>query len=107
MQSYFAVIFSSTMKSGITGYAEMAAKMEQLAKLQSGYLGIEAARDSEQGITVSYWQDEASIVSWKNEVEHTLARKMGREEWYQNYHVRVCRVEREYQFDSQDNDKDE
>jgi len=107
MQHYFAVIFSSTMKSDITGYAEMAEKMEQLAKFQSGYLGIEAARDSEQGITVSYWQDEASIVSWKNEVEHTLARKMGREKWYQNYHVRVCRVEREYQFDSKDSVKDE
>jgi heme-degrading monooxygenase HmoA len=103
MQPYYAVIFSSTMKSDISGYAEMAERMEQLAKKQSGYLGFESAREAKLGITISYWQDENSIAAWKNEVEHTLARSMGREKWYQHYHVRVCRVAREYQFESKSN----
>lgn len=40
---YYAVIFSSTRKRRQgDGYAEMAAKMEALAKEQSGYLGVES-----------------------------------------------------------------
>ncbi len=98
MNPYFAVIFTTTMNSDVSGYAEMADKMDQLAKQQPGYIGIESARDSHLGITVSYWQDEASIKAWRNNIEHVIARKMGREKWYQHYQVRVCRVEREYEF---------
>jgi heme-degrading monooxygenase HmoA len=36
--------------------------MEELAKNQKGYLGIESAR-SETGITVSYWQTLDDIVT--------------------------------------------
>jgi len=50
---YFAVIFTSTQTEHTEGYAEMANKMETLAKQQKGYLGIDSARDS-VGITVSY-----------------------------------------------------
>ncbi len=86
------------MKSNSEGYSEMAEKMIQLAKLQPGYIGIESARDANLGITVSYWEDQQSILAWKNNVEHSLARELGREKWYQHYQVRVCKVEREYDF---------
>ncbi len=98
MKPYYAVIFSSRMKSNSEGYSEMAEKMIQLAKLQPGYIGIESARDANLGITVSYWNDQQSILVWKNNVEHSLARELGREKWYQHYQVRVCKVEREYDF---------
>ena len=71
--------------------------MEELAKLQDGYLGIESTRN-EIGITVSYWKDLASITKWKNNIEHTEARDRGREQWYQQYQLRICKVERDYGF---------
>ena len=52
---YYAVIFTSLKNEDDTGYTEMAQKMEQLAKEQSGFMGIESARN-EIGITVSYWE---------------------------------------------------
>jgi heme-degrading monooxygenase HmoA len=94
---YYAVIFSTITEDNIEGYIATAERMEELAKLQKGYLGIESARN-EIGITVSYWETLEDIVAWKNNVEHTEARNLGREKWYKQYQLRVCKVEREYGF---------
>jgi len=94
---YYAVIFTNTRTSEDDGYAEMADAMETLAKKQPGYLGFESARDG-LGIAVSYWETLEAIASWKAVAEHELAQKFGREKWYSWYKVRICRVEREYEF---------
>ena len=94
---YYAVIFSTEMTNDIEGYHEMALKMENLAKQQEGFLGIESARNK-TGITISYWKNEAAIIAWKNNIEHIEARELGREKWYKNYQLRICKVERAYAF---------
>ena len=94
---YYAVIFSTITEDNLEGYFETAQKMEVLAKLQKGYLGIESARN-EIGITVSYWQTLENIIAWKNNIDHTEARNLGREKWYKQYQLRICKVEREYGF---------
>jgi heme-degrading monooxygenase HmoA len=98
---YFAVIFSSMRTdgddAGAQGYAAMAALMEELAQSQPGFLGQESAREG-VGITVSYWRDEEAIASWKRELRHAAAQRLGRERWYAAYRVRIARVERDYGF---------
>lgn len=81
---YYAVIFTSMRTDGDNGYKEAAKSMEQLAKLQKGFLGMESARDG-LGITVSYWQDLDSINMWRNHVEHTMVRERGRKQWYSEF----------------------
>lgn len=93
---YYAVIFTSTLKDH-QGYTKMAEAMEKLARTQDGFLGMDSAR-SDIGITVSYWRDTASIMVWKNNAEHQVAIQLGKEKWYEHYSVRVCKVEREYEF---------
>ncbi|MEW9900066.1 antibiotic biosynthesis monooxygenase [Chitinivorax sp. PXF-14] len=96
---YYAVIFTSKRCDGDDGYGAMAERMLSLAAQQPGYLGMDSARGTDGiGITVSYWQDEQSIVAWKGNVEHQLAQKLGRERWYEYFSVRVARVERSYDF---------
>lgn len=95
--SYYAVIFTSKQKEHIDGYAEMASQMENLAMQQPGYLGIESARNK-IGITVSYWESLEAIKNWKQQSDHIIAQQKGRENWYSWYHVRICKVEREYEF---------
>ena len=95
---YYAVIFSTVLSDDLEGYGEMAEKMEALAKQQKGYLGIESAR-AEIGITVSYWESLDAITAWKNNIEHTEAREIGRKKWYKKYQLRICKVEREYGFE--------
>jgi heme-degrading monooxygenase HmoA len=87
------VIFSSVRTPGDAGYRDMSTRMEELARLQAGFLGMESVRDAEgRGITVSYWEDEASIARWKRDAEHALAQALGRGRWYASYALRVCRV---------------
>lgn len=94
---YYAVIFTSTRTSIDEGYAAMALEMEALAKQQPGYLGFESARNG-LGISVSYWESLEAIAAWKAVSEHEIAQKEGRRIWYSWYKVRICKVEREYEF---------
>jgi len=92
---YYAVIFTSHRTNGDKGYGEMAERMLKLASEQSGFLGVESARET-VGITVSYWSDLKSIRAWKDNAEHLGAQKKGREFWYQAFKIRICKVERDY-----------
>ncbi|KHK53542.1 antibiotic biosynthesis monooxygenase [Ralstonia sp. A12] len=102
---YYAVIFASTRTDGDNGYGAMADRMVELARDMPGFLGIESVRDeaaTEQGrpgITVSYWSSLEAIREWKNQVEHLAAQKMGREKWYETYHLRIAKVEYDYGFE--------
>jgi heme-degrading monooxygenase HmoA len=86
------------LTNNLADYEKTAVRMEELAKLQDGYLGIESTRN-EIGITVSYRKDLVSITKWKNNIEHTEDRVKGRNKWYQQYQLRICKVEREYGFE--------
>lgn len=92
---YYAVIFTSYRTEGDNGYAEMAARMVALAAEQPGFLGIESAREG-LGITVSYWASLEAISHWKRNAEHLEAQRLGHQQWYSSFRVRVAKVEREY-----------
>ena len=94
---YYAVIFTSIRTEGDNGYAKMVARMEELAREQKGFLGTEAAREN-LGITVSYWNDLESIKDWHEQAKHKLAQAEGYKTWYQSFTTRVCKVERDYDF---------
>lgn len=94
---YYAVIFTSTRSQNEEGYSEMAATMESLARKQPGFLDFETAR-SELGISISYWESLEAIALWKSNLDHQTAQQLGKKKWYSWYKVRICRVEREYEF---------
>ncbi len=94
---YFAVIFTSIRTDHDSGYVDIAHKMVELAKQQDGFLGVESARN-EIGITVSYWKDIESIKEWRENSEHMIAQKKGREVWYQSFKTRIAKVESDYEF---------
>lgn len=94
---YFAVIFTSIKRPDDIGYSDMAKLMEELVVKQPGYLGHESARDG-LGITISYWETLEAIVAWKALSDHKTAQKLGKENWYSYYAVRICRVEKAYVF---------
>ncbi|AWX44306.1 Ribosomal-protein-alanine N-acetyltransferase [Flagellimonas maritima] len=97
---YYAVIFTSKHTESDDGYAEMASRMEVLARQQPGFLDFESARER-LGITVSYWENLEAIANWKANVEHQFAQQKGIDNWYSWYKVRICLVEREYHFSKQ------
>ena len=92
---YYAVIFTSHRTEGDNGYGEMAERMAELAAQQPGYLGMESAREG-LGITVSYWESLEAIRNWKQNAEHQEAQRLGHQQWYSSFQVRIAKVEREY-----------
>ncbi len=93
---YFVVIFTSMRAEFGEGYTETAERMMALASKQPGFLGAETVHENSIGITVSYWQDEESITSWKEQADHQEAQQLGKEHWYEDYCIRVAKVERAY-----------
>jgi len=94
---YYAVIFTSLFSKKVKGYTEMSNKMEKLAKQQDGFLGMNSARN-DIGITISYWDSLEAIKNWKQQSDHLIAQEKGKSDWYSWYNVKICKVEREYDF---------
>lgn len=98
---YYAVVFTS-LRTGTDAeaYAAASEAMLDLAAQQPGFLGVESVRDRDAGlgITVSYWQSEESIAAWRAVAAHRAVQRLGRERWYQAFHLRVARVERAASF---------
>ncbi len=92
---YYAVIFSSHRTDGDDGYGAMAGCMAELAAAQPGFLGVESAREN-LGITISYWESLEAIRNWKKNAEHQEAQRLGHQQWYSHFRVRVAKVERDY-----------
>jgi heme-degrading monooxygenase HmoA len=54
--------------------------LAQRAATYDGYLGIEAARNSDgTGVAAVCWKDLASIEAWARDPEHQVAKRKGRE----------------------------
>ncbi|MCZ6594841.1 MAG: antibiotic biosynthesis monooxygenase [Bacteroidetes bacterium] len=94
---YFAVIFTSLQTNDTEGYSKMAETMEKLARQQPGFLDFEQAKEN-IGITISYWESLEAIASWKANLDHLEAQKIGKDRWYEWYKIRICKIEREYSF---------
>jgi heme-degrading monooxygenase HmoA len=94
---YYAVIFTSLRTKTGKGYNEMAEKTMKLAIQSPGFLGVESARGTDGfGITVSYWRSEEDALHWKQNSEHMIAQRLGKQTWYQDYIIRVAKVKRSY-----------
>jgi heme-degrading monooxygenase HmoA len=94
---YYAVIFTSKRTEGDHGYEAMAQAMFDLALKQPGCLGAETARGADGiGITVAYFKDDDSIRGWKQNAQHLVAQRLGKERWYSHYELRIAKVEHAY-----------
>lgn len=92
---YYAVIFTSRRTGENKGYSEMADRIMALATQSPSFLGVESVRGADGlGITVSYWASEEAILHWRRNSEHQIAQRLGKQTWYQDYMLRVAKVER-------------
>jgi heme-degrading monooxygenase HmoA len=94
------VLFRSKLVDAPDGYGEMAQEMEDLARTMPGFVDVKAfkAEDGER-LTVVWWQDEATLKSWREQVRHRVAQRLGREKWYQYYKLEVAEVLRANAFE--------
>ncbi|MEZ4751065.1 MAG: antibiotic biosynthesis monooxygenase [Bdellovibrionota bacterium] len=89
----FVVTFKSRLSSESQDYGPMAEKMRKLAEAHDGYLGMDSVRgDDGIGISISYWRDWESIVRWKYDADHLVAKSLGKSRWYEDYCVKIAEV---------------
>jgi heme-degrading monooxygenase HmoA len=98
-----AVIFvAHRTQQDDAGYQAAAHAMDELAAEQPGYIAMDSVRGADGlGITVSYWEDEASAKKWRDHPEHAAIRDAGRDRWYSHYDLHVAEVTRSYDWAKQ------
>jgi glutathione S-transferase len=97
----YAVIFASQRASETSDYGAAAERMEALARTMPGYQGHASARGADGfGITVSYWDSLEHIAAFRAHAEHAVVQRAGRARYYDDYDLRVARVERHVGFDA-------
>ncbi|MGW0121292.1 antibiotic biosynthesis monooxygenase family protein [Streptomyces sp. NPDC003327] len=97
---YYTAVFTSIRPDAPDGYAETAARMQELVREVPGFLGYESARTPGGiGITVAYFRDLESLDAWRDHAGHRAAKEHGRAHWYDSYSVHIGKVERSYGFE--------
>ena len=96
-QGQYAVIFSAQRSAVEAGYTEALALLRERLCRSEGFLGMESAENSAGfEITVSYWSSKEAIQLWAADAEHLRIRSANKLRWYDNFKVRVVKIEREY-----------
>ncbi|KAJ3270259.1 hypothetical protein HDV01_000425 [Terramyces sp. JEL0728] len=95
--NYYAVIFTVVGNGDDPEHAEWSKITLEKAATIPGYLGYESAGKIDE-VTISYWESLEAIKQWKQDTDHKYAQAKGKEEWFKEYRVRVCKVERDYSF---------
>jgi heme-degrading monooxygenase HmoA len=96
----YTVIFEvEPTAEGKAEYLEIAARLREILVQQPGFISIERFQslvDEGKILSLSFWEDEAAIKGWRNQVEHRMAQQEGKERLFKSYRIRVAEVLRDY-----------
>jgi heme-degrading monooxygenase HmoA len=95
------VVFRSRLRvnADLSALEAAATRMYELASAMPGFISYKdfTASDGES-VSIVEFADAASLLAWRNHPEHQRMQQRGREEFMAEYHIQVCRPEREYAF---------
>lgn len=100
-----AVIFEVELKKeGKAEYLALAQRLKQSLVDMPGFISVErfqSLAEVDEGavpkiLSLSYWQDEASIKNWRQQDAHSKAQVTGRDQLFCDYRIRVAHVVRDY-----------
>lgn len=88
----YVVIFRATLKASDPEYTATAARLRTRAIQEFGCTDFVSCQQNDQEITLSYWPSREQLQRWKQDPEHRLAQKTGRQKWYLDYRVEVAEI---------------
>ena len=89
-------IFRSRLRpQQLADYEVMAKRMDDLAKTMPGFISIKTftAPDGER-VSLVEFDSEENHQAWRQHPAHREAQRLGRERFYSEFQIQVCRVER-------------
>lgn len=97
------VIVEFELRAGAESEVESALKlMQEQVKKYDGFLGEAPCRslDNENKlVSLFYWRDRESMKAWREDPEHVKIQQLGRNKLFARYKIRVCELEREYEWE--------
>jgi len=98
------VIVEYELRAGAESeFATALRQMQQQVQKYDGYLGetrCHSLDNKRKFVILFYWQDRQSIKAWREDPEHVRIQHLGREKIFAWYKIRVCELEREYEWES-------
>ena len=96
-----AVIFEVIpTQEGKEEYLHVAAEMRQYLEGRKGLISIErfqSLTDDGKVLSLSFWEDQASITQWRNQMAHSIAEQTGIVPClFNSYRIRVAEVVQDY-----------
>lgn len=88
----YAVIFKATVADLDDEYLRTTQRLKILAFDKYGCQDFVSVTEGNEEIAISYWETEQQIRDWKNDPEHRLAQRMGRDKWYRSFRIEICEV---------------
>lgn len=99
------VVFRSRLRADadLSALEAAAMRMYELASAMPGFVSYKdfTASDGES-VSIVEFADSTSLLAWRNHPDHRRMQQRGREEFMAEYHIQVCRLEREYAFKAGD-----
>jgi heme-degrading monooxygenase HmoA len=92
-------VFRSRLRGQLDGYDDTAIDMFLKASSMPGFMEFKqfTADDGERLALVQFDSREHQQ-QWRDHPDHRVAQRRGREEWYAEYRIQVCRVLSERNF---------
>jgi heme-degrading monooxygenase HmoA len=93
-------VFRSRLRPGVREeYVALVERMNELARSMPGYISHKGffADDGER-VTIVEFEHEEGLRAWRTNAEHMAAQKLARQKYYTEYHVQVCKLDRESSF---------
>jgi heme-degrading monooxygenase HmoA len=95
-----AVIFEVIPQSGRTqDYFDRAAQLKADLEKVDGFISVErfsSLTTEGKFLSLSFWRDEAAVLTWRANNKHRAAQHAGRSEIFADYRLRVASVVRDY-----------
>lgn len=86
------VIFRATVAEFDEAYTHMAQELRKLAITQYGCLEFTSFTEGNREIALSYWPSLEHIRVWKNDPLHKRAQQRGKDKWYSDFSVEICKL---------------
>lgn len=100
----FLVVFRNRKRADMdaAAYAADAARMEELAQAQPGFLSFKSyAADDGEVIALSEWANAEAAQAWGRHPDHAVIQGRGRDAYYESYTLYTADNPRRHHFERQ------
>lgn len=84
-------------------YLDVAASIKPELEKIPGFISVErfqSLTNPEKILSLSFFEDEEAVKRWRTQEKHQEAQRLGKNEYFQKYRIRVASILRDYGLDN-------